>query len=115
MNASGYFLKPLMVYPGVRFNYNPLEGYRDAVFGRTESGWMDPELFVTCLTEVFEPALSEHENKRPVVIFVDVHSTHCTLEASKFCREHNKLLYCLLEHASYLIQPYDLKLFSALK
>ncbi|XP_060584711.1 uncharacterized protein LOC132740757 [Ruditapes philippinarum] len=108
-------LKPLIVYPGVRFNYDPPEGFADAVFGRTESGWMDSELFVTWLTEVFETALSEREIKRPVVLFVDGHSTHCTLEASKFCRDHEIILYCLPEHASHLLQPCDLKLFSSLK
>lgn len=113
MNAMGYFLKPMMVYPGVRFSYNPLERFPFLFFGRTESGWMDSELFVTWLSEVFEPALSEREIKHPVVLFVDRHSTHCTLAASKFCRDI--VLYCLLQHASHLMQPCDLKLFSSLK
>lgn len=107
--------KPMIVYPWVRFSYNPLEGFPDSVFGRAETGWMDSELFVTWLAEVFEPALSDREIKRSVVLFVDGHSTHCTLEASKFCRDHDIILYCLLEHASHVLQPCDLKLFSSLK
>ena len=47
MNATGYYLKPLIVYPGSRFSYNPLEGLPEAILGRTDSGRMDKELFAT--------------------------------------------------------------------
>ena len=115
MNAAGLFLKTLIVYAGHRFSYSPLEEFPDAVFGRTNTGWMDSELFHTWLKDVFEPALEEHSIKRPVVLFVDGHSTHSTLAASKFCRENNIVLYCLLEHGSHLMQPCDVGLFSTLK
>ncbi|MEW8544190.1 MAG: hypothetical protein AB2693_11710, partial [Candidatus Thiodiazotropha sp.] len=115
MNATGYYLKPLIVYPGERFSYNPLEGFPDAVLGRTVSGWMDKDLFATWLKDVFLPGVKERGIKLPVVLFVDGHSTHGTLEASTFCRENNIILYCLLEHASHIIQPCDLRLFSAMK
>ncbi|XP_060578915.1 uncharacterized protein LOC132735898 [Ruditapes philippinarum] len=115
MSAAGYYPKPLIVYPGKRFATNPLEGFPEAVMGRTENGWMDSELFVTWLRDVFVPALDDRAIKRPVVLFVDGHSTHSTLSASKFCREQEIILYCLLEHASHLMQPCDLKLFSSLK
>ena len=115
MNATGYYIKPLIVYPGERFNYNPLEGFPDAVLGRTVSGWMDKALFATWLKDVFLPGVIERGIKLPVVLFVDGHSTHGTLEASTFCRENNIILYCLLEHASHIIQPCDLRLFSSMK
>ena len=115
MNANGYYLKPLIVYPGSRFSYNPLEGFPEAILGRTDSGWMDKELFATWLKDVFLPGVTERGIKLPVVLFVDGHSTHGTLEASTFCRENNVILYCLLEHASHIIQPCDLRLFSAMK
>ena len=53
--------------------------------------------------------------KRPVILFVDGHSTHISQEASDFCVQNNVVLYCLLEHASHLIQPCDLRFFSSLK
>jgi len=115
MNAAGLFLKTLIVYAGHRFSYSPLEEFPDAVFGRTNTGWMDSELFHTWLKDVFEPALEEHSIKRPVVLFVDGHSTQSTLSASKFCCENNIVLYGLLEHGSHLMQPCDVELFSTLK
>ena len=115
MNAAGLYLRPYVIFPGQRFTYNPLQGFPEAILGHSASGWMESELFLTWLKDVFSPALDENGIKRPVVLFVDGHSTHATLEASKFCRENNIILYCLLEHASHLMQPCDLKLFSALK
>ena len=44
INAAGYYLKPLIVYTGSRFSFNPLEGFPDAVLGRTDSGWMDKDM-----------------------------------------------------------------------
>ena len=61
------------------------------------------------------PGVTERGIKLPVVLFVDGHSTHGTLEASTFCRENNVILYCLLDHPSHIIQPCDLRLFSAMK
>lgn len=46
MNAAGFYLRPLIVSAGQRFTYNPLEDFSDAVFGRTNTCWMDSELFV---------------------------------------------------------------------
>ena len=61
------------------------------------------------------PGVTERGIKLPVVLFVDGHSTHGTLEPSTFCRENKVILYCLLEHPSHIIQPCDLRLFSAMK
>ena len=59
MSASGHFVPPMIVYPGKRFSYNPLEGFENAVLGRTENGWMDSELFCVWLKTTFVPAINE--------------------------------------------------------
>lgn len=115
MSATGHFLKPLIVYPGQRFAYNPLEGFPEAVMGRTENGWMDSDLFATWLIDVFIPSVNERAVRKPVVLFVDGHSTHVSMRVSDICRQGGIELYCLLEHASHLMQPCDLRLFSVLK
>ncbi|XP_053402897.1 uncharacterized protein LOC123562153 [Mercenaria mercenaria] len=115
MSATGHFLKPLIVYPGQRFAYNPLEGFPEAVMGRTDNGWMDADLFATWLTDVFIPSINERGVRKPVVLFVDGHSTHVSMRVSDICRQGGIELYCLLEHASHLMQPCDLRLFSVLK
>ncbi|VDI22166.1 Hypothetical predicted protein [Mytilus galloprovincialis] len=46
---------------GERFRFNPLEGFTEAVLGRTKTGWMDSELFYTwpCDVTLFGP-LKKH-------------------------------------------------------
>ena len=76
---------------------------------------MDSELFKTWLSDVFVKHLNEKVVPRPVVLFVDGHSTHLTMEASDICLQNGVILYCLLEHASHLMQPCDLRFFGPLK
>ncbi|WAR19421.1 hypothetical protein MAR_001259, partial [Mya arenaria] len=39
-----------------RFSYNPLEGFEEAALGRSESGWMDSEVFCNWLENGFQKA-----------------------------------------------------------
>ena len=88
--------------PEVRI-YNPLEaeGFEEAALGRSESWWMDSKVFLMWLKNVFIPAKNEKfpEDKK-VVLLVDGHSSHVTLEASDTCKNNGIIFYCL-----YLI-PY---------
>ncbi|XP_053389361.1 uncharacterized protein LOC128552359 [Mercenaria mercenaria] len=115
MSAAAHYLRPMIVFAGQRFTRNMLEGFDDAVLGRSENGWMDSELFVMWLKTVFIPDIEERQVKKPVILFVDGHKTHMTIEASDVCKDNGIILYCLLEHASHLMQPCDLRLFSSLK
>ncbi|MEW8547694.1 MAG: hypothetical protein AB2693_29655 [Candidatus Thiodiazotropha sp.] len=115
VSATGHYIPPMLVYPGQRFTYNPLEGFEEAAMGRSDSGWMDSELFCNWLTTVFIPAVNARSVQRPILLFIDGHSTHVTLEASDICIQNGIVMYCLLEHASHMLQHLDLKLFSSLK
>jgi len=115
MSATAHYLRPMIVFPGQRFTKNMLDGFDEAVMGRSENGWMDSELFVEWLKTVFIPDINTRQVKRPVILLVDGHKTHMSLEASDTCNENNIILYCLLEHASHLMQPCDLQLFGVLK
>ena len=48
-------------------------GVEDAFFPQKPSGWVTEEVFLSFLRDVFIPHLGE---KRPVVLFVDGHSSH---------------------------------------
>lgn len=76
---------------------------------------MDAEVFVKWLQNVFVPAADARNVKKPVLLLIDGHSTHVTYEASSICIANGKELYCLLEHASHILQPLDLRLFNTLK
>ena len=45
-SASGEVLNPLIIFPGQRFSYNPLEGFPEAHFGKSKNGWIDGEIFL---------------------------------------------------------------------
>ncbi|KAH3836294.1 hypothetical protein DPMN_109664 [Dreissena polymorpha] len=48
-SASGHFVTPMIIYPGQRFAFDPLDGFEEAAFGHSENGWMDCEVFVCWL------------------------------------------------------------------
>jgi len=116
MSATAHFLPPMIVYPGERFRgYNPVDKFESAILGRSKSGWMDSELFLSWFRDHFIPSINERKVRKPVVLFVDGHTSHINLEVAKLSREENIVLYCLLEHASHLMQPCDVGLFGPLK
>jgi len=113
-SAAAHFLPPMLIFPGKRFSYNPLEGFEEAALGRSETGWIDSEVFNQWLENVFIPGVEARNVKKPVLLLIDGHSSHVTLKASDTCVQHGIELYCLLEHASHVIQPLDLRLFGSL-
>lgn len=114
-SAVGHYIPPMLVFPGQRFSYNPLEGFEEAALGRSDNGWMDAEVFCEWLENVFIPAINERKVKRPVLLLIDGHVTHVTMRASDICIQNEIEMYCLLEHASHVLQPLDLRFFSSLK
>ena len=57
MSVTGHFLPPMIVYPGERFRgYNPVGKFESAILGRSKSGWMDSELFLSWFRDNFIPS-----------------------------------------------------------
>ena len=52
---------------------------------------------------------------KPVILFLNGHSSHLGLEASKYCQDHQIIFYCLLPNATHILQPFDIGIFSPLK
>ncbi|GFS09135.1 PiggyBac transposable element-derived protein 4-like [Elysia marginata] len=76
-SAAGEMLSPLIIFPGQRFGYNPLEGFKKARFAKSNNGWIDGEIFTSWLETAFIPDV-DHLPK-PVLLFADGHKTHLTL------------------------------------
>lgn len=47
----------------------------------------------------------EEKSRFPVLLFIDGHTSHISLEASEFCHENKIFLYCLLPNATHILQP----------
>ena len=89
-----------------------MEGFDDAYFQNTPNGWINKEVFLSFLRHVFIPNLN---CRKPVVLFINGHSSHRSLIISTLCKENGVILYCPKVHASHLIQPLDQVFFAATK
>ena len=73
-SAMGQYLPLLLIFPYTRDPcFNALEGFEEAFFQKTPNRWITEEVFLSFLRDIFIPKLGE---KRPVVLFVDSHSSH---------------------------------------
>ena len=113
-NVTGAFLPPKILFPGQRLRNIGMGDYPEAHYSCTDKGWMDSETFVTCL-EALDEFATQQNIKRPIILYIDGHKTHCTFEAAQFCNTHDIILYCLLPHASHITQPLDVGVFSSLQ
>ena len=85
------------------------------MIGATESGWMKAETFFEFIANGFVPYLEEHEIRKPVVLFVDGHKTHLTMQVSQYCEDHEVILYLLPPNTTHLLQPAGVAVFKPLK
>jgi len=80
-SASGCALPPFTVYKGVYLKKEWLaQGLAGAMYGVSESGWMEGCTFLSWFKKLFIPAVNlNHLLKTgPVVLFVDGHHSHVT-------------------------------------
>lgn len=87
LSPTGIYIPPAIIFPRKRLNP---ELYRDAPEGTlhliSDSGFMNTELFVEWLqhfTKFVKPTKVD-----PALLILDNHTSHCSLEAILYCREH---------------------------
>ena len=80
----------------------------------SHNGWMNSQIFKTWINDIFIPHVAK--KKKPVVLFVDGHCSHKSdLERMELCDKNGIILYGLLPHASHIVQPLDLTVYSSMK
>ena len=90
-------------------------GPAGALYGISESGWMDLANFLSWFVKLFVPAVSHLTATGPVFLFFDGHYSHISIELIKQARDHNIRLLCLPPNTTHLLQPLDVGLFAPLK
>ena len=112
-SAAGVALPPMIIFsksfPGGSYRF---DGPGDAVYAKSDSGWIDSELFLSWMKKVF---LRHCGSQRPVLLFVDGHASHITLDVIDSARENNVILFCLPPHTTHALQPLDVSVFRSLK
>lgn len=96
-------------FPGGQYRF---EGPDDALYAKSDSGWIDSELFLTWLNKIF---LKYAVAQRPIMLLIDGHKSHMTIDAIDFCRSNNIILFCLPPHTTHALQPLDVSVFKSLK
>ena len=78
------------------------------------SRWMDAESFQRFLVS-FNELLDHHLMQHPVILFIDGYTAHVMREVAVFCSENGIILHMLLSHVTFLLQPFDVAIFSQVK
>lgn len=116
VNALGKFAPPLTIY---KFERLPDSYTKSAPrkwgIGKSKNGWMTAATFFEYFTNVFYPFLIEEKFTLPVVVFLDGHSSHLSIQLSRFCREKEIIVVCLYPNTTHILQPLDVALFHPLK
>ncbi|XP_069107321.1 uncharacterized protein [Argopecten irradians] len=82
------------------------------LFGTSPNGYMDGELFIKLLDHIFLPHAAK---QRPILLIMDNHVSHISLEAIEKARANRVELLSLPPHTTHMLQPRDVALFRPLK
>ncbi|CAK9810810.1 MFS-type transporter clz9 [Anthophora plagiata] len=83
--------------------------------GKSDSGWMTCEAFFKFIANMFHPWLIKVKVTLPVILFIDGHVLHLSLQTSQFCEKNCIILVALYLNAIHLRQPLDVAVFRILK
>ena len=103
----------MVIFSGKRFNHELCKGeVPGTLYGMSDSGWMDQELFSNWFSNHF---LKHAVSSRPILLLLDGHSSHYTLELVKRAAEEEVIIFCLPPHTTADSQPLDTSCFGPLK
>ena len=115
-NASGTFAPSLTIFKYARLPNRIINAAQSGWgIGKSENGWMTAECFFEYITNVSHPFLIKEEIPLPVIIFLDGHGSHFSIELSEFCSKNGIILVALFPNATHILQPLDVAVFGPMK
>lgn len=114
ISASGVFIPPMFIYPRQRMT--PLlerGGPPGSIYRCGKSGWMTEDLFLEWLQHF--KTTSHASIEEPVLLILDNHSSHTSLNSYSFCKNNGIHMLSLPPHTSHKMQPLDVTVFGPLK
>lgn len=113
VSAAGHYIPPMIIFPRSRMSANlMIDGPPGAIYRANKSGWITEQLFVEWLAHFKEKTNASAQN--PVLLILDNHSTHCSVEAFDFCADNGIVMLSIPPHTSHRLQPLDLTIFGPL-
>jgi hypothetical protein len=114
MSAVGSYVPPMFVFPRDRMSDRLMvNGPVGAVGFAQQSGWMDSNLYIRWLDHFIK--FTKPSCDQPILLLLDGHGSHKTLEAVETARRHGVILLCFPPHCTHKMQPLDVCLFGPLK
>ena len=114
VSAAGNYCPPMLIYPRKRMAPAlQKNGPIGAVYACSKNGWITSDLFVEWLKH-FQKNFKGTKTE-PILLILDNHSSHISLEAYKFCKQNCINMVSLPPHTSDHLQPLDLTFFGPLK
>lgn len=114
MSAAGNFIPPMFIF--ARQRMTPLlekDGPAGALYTNSKNGWINEDLFVTWLKHF--AAFAKPTQESPVLLILDNHSSHISLQAFNFCKENHITMLSIPPHSSHRTQPLDVSFYGPLK
>ena len=113
VSAAGYAIPPMIIFDRQRlqkeFTVGEIPG---TLYGLSKKGWIDSELFDNWFNNHFLP---HSPVSRPIILFLDGHSSHYQPAVVRKAAASKVILFCLPPHTTHLLQPLDRSCFSPLK
>ncbi|USP74406.1 hypothetical protein yc1106_01680 [Curvularia clavata] len=115
VNASGWFLPPLVILSGkVHQNIWYRDLPLDWTVGVSDNGWTIDELGVEWVKH-FNQHIAARTAGDYRLLIVDGYGSHATPEFDQYCAENKIITLCMPPHTFYLLQPLDVGCYSPLK
>lgn len=104
VSATGSTLPPLMVCPCKRSVPDKMRAgaVGGTLFEVSNNGWINKEIFLVWLQHFVDSI----PPVRPVLLILDGHSSHVTIEAIELARSH---MLCLPSHTTHILQFASIK------
>ncbi|XP_050499832.1 tigger transposable element-derived protein 4-like [Diabrotica virgifera virgifera] len=114
VNATGTYIPPMFIFARQRMaSHLQRNGPPGALYTCSKNGWITEDIFLTWLQHF--QAFVKASKEDPVLLIMDNHSTHCTLQAYNFCRDNGIAVLTIPPHSSHSLQPLDVSFYFPLK
>ena len=106
INATGNSVPPIFIFPRKKFQAHFIRyGPPGSIGTANGSGWMQEDDFVVFLKHFVNHAKPDKDD--PVLLILDNHDSHLSIEALNFCKESGIILLSLPPHTFHKLQPLD--------
>jgi len=118
ISAAGGIIPPMLILNG---EYHQVGWHRESTtppdwtFAISKKGWIDEELALTWLRDIFEPSTRPTRLQQKRLLIVDGHNSHIQHDFVDFCVKSNIIALCLPSHSTHMVQPLDVGCFSPYK